>query len=70
MASHKYHVGQSVTFTNFVRYAAAPGEYEIIQLLPFEGGEYQYRIKSKDEKYERCAGEDRLRLREASPVGG
>ena len=34
--------------------------YKIIQLLPPEGGDFQYRIKSADEAHERVAKESQL----------
>jgi hypothetical protein len=58
---HKYHVGETVYFTSptFGR-AAATGSYTIVKLLPSEGDDYQYRIKSSGEAFERVAKESQL----------
>jgi hypothetical protein len=43
---------------------ATPGrQYEIIRLLPADGGELQYRVKSKSEPFERIAKESELSRR-------
>lgn len=61
MARHKFKVGQVVEF-------AAPrlsmrtigGKYEVVRLLPWDGGEFQYRIKAVGESFERIAKESQL----------
>lgn len=60
---HKYRVGESVYFTasNIAR-PAASGTYEVIRLLPTDGDDYQYRIKSTTEAFERVAKESQLAL--------
>jgi hypothetical protein len=40
--SHKFKIGQVV---NYLSREAASGVYQITQLLPPEGGAFQYRIK-------------------------
>ncbi len=59
--THKYHVGQIVYYTSptFGR-AAATGSYTVVKLLPSEGDDYQYRIKSSGEAFERVAKESQL----------
>jgi hypothetical protein len=59
--AHKYRVGEMVYFTSptFGR-AAAIGSYTVIKLLPSEGDDYQYRIKSSGEAFERVAKESQL----------
>jgi hypothetical protein len=59
--SHKYIVGETVYFTSpsFGR-AAASGSYTVVKLLPSEGDDYQYRIKSTGEAFERVAKESQL----------
>ena len=61
LRTHKYQVGQSVYFTSpsFGR-AAASGSYTVVKLLPSEGDDYQYRIKSSTEAFERVAKESQL----------
>ena len=59
--SHKYQVGQAVYYTSptFGR-ASATGNYTVVKLLPSEGDDYQYRIKSSGEAFERVAKESQL----------
>jgi len=59
--THKYQVGETVYFTSpsFGR-AAATGSYTVVKLLPSEGDDYQYRIKSTGEAFERVAKESQL----------
>jgi hypothetical protein len=58
---HKYQLGETVYFTSptFGR-AAATGSYTVVKLLPSEGDDYQYRIKSSGEAFERVAKESQL----------
>jgi hypothetical protein len=59
--AHKYRVGETVYYTSptFGR-AAASGSYIVVKLLPSEGDDYQYRIKSSGEAFERVAKESQL----------
>jgi hypothetical protein len=59
--AHKYRVGETVYYTSptFGR-AAAMGSYTVVKLLPSEGDDYQYRIKSSGEAFERVAKESQL----------
>lgn len=59
--SHKYKVGEVVYYTSpsFGR-AAATGSYTVVKQLPSEGDDYQYRIKSSGEAFERVAKESQL----------
>src|SRR5215510_12933585 len=59
--THKYQVGEMVYYTSptFGR-AAATGSYTVVKLLPSEGDDYQYRIKSSGEAFERVAKESQL----------
>jgi hypothetical protein len=61
LKSHKYSIGQTV------RYIAGPisrvngsGTFKVVKLLPPEGDEHQYRIKSTGEAFERVAKESQL----------
>jgi hypothetical protein len=64
MASHKYRVGQVVDFNPSPRVGvpASVREYKILRLLPHEGGELSYRIKTIAEAFERVAKESELAL--------
>jgi len=59
--SHKYQVGEAVYFTSptFGR-TAATGSYTVVKLMPSEGDDYHYRIKSSGEAFERVAKESQL----------
>jgi hypothetical protein len=59
--THRYQVGETVYYTSptFGR-AAATGSYTVVKLLPSEGDDYQYRIKSTGEAFERVAKESQL----------
>jgi hypothetical protein len=59
--THKYQLGEMVYYTSptFGR-AAATGSYTVVKLLPHEGDDYQYRIKSSGEAFERVAKESQL----------
>jgi hypothetical protein len=55
---HKYTVGETVYFTaSNVARPAASGTYEVI---PTDGDDCQYRIKSSTEAFERVAKESQL----------
>ena len=60
---HKFAVGSTVYFTaSNVSRPAATGTYEVIRLLPTEGDDCQYRIKSSTEAFERVAKESQLAI--------
>jgi hypothetical protein len=66
---HKYKVGQSVHYTsNVLRRFGATGIFCVVRLLPTEGDELQYRIKSTAEPYERVAQESQLDQTVADPI--
>jgi hypothetical protein len=59
---HKYKVGETVYFTaSNISRPAASGTYEILRLLPTDGDDCQYRIKSTTEAFERVAKESQLK---------
>ncbi len=60
---HKFPIGTRVLFTaSNVARPAASGSYEVIRLLPTDGDDCQYRIKSSTEAFERVAKESQLAL--------
>jgi hypothetical protein len=64
LAHAKYKVGDLVDF-NPAR-ATVPAsirEYKVLRLMPYEGGERQYRIKTIAEQFERVARESELSRR-------
>jgi hypothetical protein len=58
---HKYTLGQNVRYTSgpFGRFGAT-GSFKVVKLLPSDGDEHQYRIKSAGEAFERVAKESQL----------
>jgi hypothetical protein len=65
IVSHKFSVGQIVDLVPRILRAAAPGQYEVRQLMPQsdrDAGDPSYRIKSIDEKHERVVFESDLTL--------
>jgi hypothetical protein len=61
LKTHKYSIGQAVRYTAgpFGRFGAS-GSFKVVKLLPAEGDEQQYRIKSEGEAFERVAKESQL----------
>ena len=61
LKEHKFHIGQTVYFTSRpLGHMASNGTYQIVRLLPSDGDDYQYRIKSAAEAFERVAKESQL----------
>ena len=59
--THRYDAGQMVRFTRGFPYRnAVVGDYEVVRRLPSRDGEFQYRIKSSGEPYERVVRESEL----------
>jgi hypothetical protein len=58
---HKYSLGQDVRYTSgpFGRLGSG-SSFKVVKLLPFDGDEMQYRIKSMGEAFERVAKESQL----------
>jgi hypothetical protein len=61
LSAHKFKVGQTVHYTSgpYGR-ATGNGIYKVTQLLPSEGDDNQYRIKSASEPHERVVKESQL----------
>ena len=58
---HKFGLGQTVYFTSkLLGHMSVDDTYQIVKLLPSDGQDYQYRIKSKGEAFERVAKESQL----------
>jgi hypothetical protein len=61
LKTHKFQIGQTVCFTSRpIGHMAANDAYLIVKLLPSDGDDYQYRIKSANEAFERVAKESQL----------
>jgi hypothetical protein len=64
MAEHRYAVGQAVQFSPDRRdIRTARGRYTVVRLLPEEGSNPQYRIKSTTDGHERVVRENQLERR-------
>ena len=61
LQTHKYMIGQSVRYSAgpFTR-IGADAAFKVVRLMPPDGGEHQYRIKSTGEAFERVAKESQL----------
>jgi len=58
---HKYKVGQAVDLSpGRWSVPASTRAYKIVRLLPIEGGQLTYRVKSEAETFERIAKESEL----------
>jgi hypothetical protein len=62
MGEHKFKVGQTVNYVSARSYRRGPPSdvFKIMQRLPPQGGDYQYRVKSANEPYDRVAKESEL----------
>jgi hypothetical protein len=61
LKEHRFQIGQTVYFTSRpIGHMASNGTYRIVKQLPSEGDDYQYRIKSTAEAFERVAKESQL----------
>lgn len=61
LKSHKYSIGQTVRYIAGPYSRASNSEmFKIVRLMPLDGDEHQYRIKSVDEAFERVAKESQL----------
>jgi hypothetical protein len=60
--THRFHIGQ-VVFLKPSRDLNLPGgAYTITKKLPERDGEFEYRVQSVNEPYERVVGESQVRL--------
>jgi hypothetical protein len=61
VTNHKFKIGQTVNYTSgSFAIGRGSGVYKDTQLLPPEGDEFQYKIKSAAEPHERVAKESQL----------
>lgn len=60
--THLYEIGETVTLDPRGGYLRDPGEpFSVLAQLPPAGDEFQYRIKSASEPYQRVAAEHQLK---------
>ena len=61
LKGHKFSIGQTVYYTSgLIGRPGSNGSYRVVRLLPPDGDDFQYRIKSVGEAYERVAKESQL----------
>jgi hypothetical protein len=61
LSPHRFRIGDSVHFTSgMLGRGGVHGVYEVVRLLPTDGDEQQYRIKSMTEPHERVAKQSQL----------
>jgi hypothetical protein len=61
MSDHKFKVGQTVSYLPGSHGRGPRSDvFKIMQCLPPQGGDYQYRIKSANEPHDRVAKESEL----------
>ena len=61
LSDHKFKIGQTVQYTSGPHgRGSSTGIYKVTQLLPSEGDDHQYRIKSTNEPHERMVKESQL----------
>jgi hypothetical protein len=65
--AHRFKVGQRVVFHS-PRRAVGPSIFTVLRLLPTEGQELTYRIKSPEEGFERVAKERELTSLQGEPT--
>jgi len=59
--AHRYRIGDNVHFiAGLLGRETAGGVYQVVRLLPSDGEEQQYRVKSATEPHERVAKQSQL----------
>ena len=62
MPTHKFKIGQIVFLRRSLELNIPGGSYTVIKRLPLRDGEFEYRVKSINEPYERVVRESQVRL--------
>ena len=59
---HKFNVGQTVRFQPLqgLQHTTASGLYDVTKQLPERNGEFEYRVKNRNEPHERLVKESEL----------
>lgn len=60
MDTHRFAVGQTVRLLQSVLNRGKSIPCEVLQIMPFDGASYQYRVRGADERFERIAQEHEL----------
>jgi len=60
MPSHKIQIGETVYVRPAISRNLPGGAYTVTKQLPYNGREFEYRIKSASEEHERVVGESAL----------
>jgi hypothetical protein len=64
MDNHRFRIGQQVNLSLGVSSHGRLISCKIVQLLPFDGSSFQYRVKNANEAFERIASEDELAVQQ------
>lgn len=70
--THKFSLDQTVRFTAGTHERSFAGLYKVVQKMPEERGELQYRIKSAKDAHERVVREAQISVADAAssqPLG-
>ena len=60
MPSHKFRISETVYVRPAISRNLPGGAYTVTKQLPYNGREFEYRIKSASEEHERVVGESAL----------
>ena len=60
MATHRFTVGQNVRLLQSVITRGKSIACEVVQIMPFDGACFQYRVRAADERFDRIAKEHEL----------
>jgi len=60
MSSHKFQIGESVTLIPSISRNVSAGIYQVTKQLPHNGRDFEYHIKSANERHQRVARESEL----------
>jgi hypothetical protein len=61
LVAHKFRIGDNVHFiAGLLGRESAGGVYQVVRLLPSDGDEQQYRVKSPTEPHERVAKQSQI----------
>lgn len=60
MDTHRFIVGQNVRLVQSVLHRGKSIPCEVVQVMPYDGACFQYRVRSTDENFDRIAKEHEL----------
>jgi len=60
MATYRFSVGQNVRLMQGAIHRGKSIYCEVVQIMPFDGASFQYRVRAPDEQFDRIAKEHEL----------